>query len=95
MLYRSIKAGLAREADSNGAIIFSGLVVLAKRRRGLLRQANRVARPKHRVFSRRVALQAAINRFKAGDAKLFVWKAKPDDIIATLNWEFQMLESIH
>jgi hypothetical protein len=44
-------------------------------------------------------LQAAINRFNHedndNDPKPFVWKAKPDDIIAARNRGFQTLGSIH
>ncbi|MDA1309977.1 MAG: IS630 family transposase [Proteobacteria bacterium] len=56
-------------------------------------------RLKHGVFRCLVDLQAAINRFIAeynvNDAKPFVWRADPDDIIAARNRGFQMLESIH
>ena len=56
-------------------------------------------RLKHGVFHSLVDLQAAINRFIADhnvrDAKPFIWKADPDDIIAARNRGFQMLESIH
>jgi transposase len=56
-------------------------------------------RLKHGVFHSLVDLQAAINRFIADynihDAKPFVWKADPDDIIAARNRGFQTLESIH
>jgi hypothetical protein len=44
-------------------------------------------------------LQAAIARFIAEhtttEAKPFVWRANPDDIIAARNRGFQMLDSIH
>ncbi len=44
-------------------------------------------------------LKAAINRFIAEhnktEAKPFIWKADPDEIIAARNRGFQMLESIH
>ena len=56
-------------------------------------------RLKHGVFHSLVDLQAAINRFIADhnihDAKPFIWKADPDDIIAARNRGFQTLESIH
>ena len=56
-------------------------------------------RLKHGVFHSVVDLQAAINRFireyNAADPKPFIWKAKPDDIIAARNRGFQTLESIH
>ncbi len=56
-------------------------------------------RLKHGVFRCLVDLQAAINRFVAeynvNDAKPFVWRADPDDIITARNRGFQMLESIH
>ena len=43
--------------------------------------------------------QAAINRFIAEhndiEAKPFMWRADPDDIIAARNRGFQMLDSIH
>ena len=56
-------------------------------------------RLKHGVFRCLVDLQAAINRFIAeynvNDAKPFVWRVDPDDIIAARNRGFQMLESIH
>jgi transposase len=56
-------------------------------------------RLKHGVFHSLVDLQAAINRFiadyNANDAKPFVWKADPNEIIAARNRGFQMLESIH
>ena len=52
-------------------------------------------RLKHGVFHSLVDLQAAINRFIAeynlNDAKPFVWKADPDDIIAARNRGFHML----
>ena len=45
------------------------------------------------------AIQAAINRFIAEhndiEAKPFMWRADPDDIIAARNRGFQMLDSIH
>jgi len=44
-------------------------------------------------------LQSAINRFIAEhndtEAKPFIWRADPDEIIAARNREFQMLDSIH
>ena len=44
-------------------------------------------------------LQAAINRFvgeyNVCDAKPFIWRANPDDIIAARNRGFQTLKSIH
>ena len=56
-------------------------------------------RLKHGVFHSVVDLQAAINRFIAEhnttEAKPFVWRADPDDIIAARNRGFQMLDSIH
>lgn len=56
-------------------------------------------RLKHGVFHSVVDLQAAINRFIAEhnteEAKAFIWKADPDEIIAARNRGFQMLESIH
>jgi transposase len=56
-------------------------------------------RLKHGVFHSVVDLQAAINRFIAehndADAKPFVWRADPDEIIAARNRGFQMLDSIH
>ena len=56
-------------------------------------------RLKHGVFHSVVDLQAAINRFireyNADNPGPFIWKANPDDIIATRNRGFQMLESIH
>lgn len=56
-------------------------------------------RLKHGVFHSVVDLQAAINRFirqhNDRDPKPFVWKAKPDHIIAARNRGFQTLESIH
>ena len=51
------------------------------------------------VFHSVVDLQAAINRFIAeyndNEAKPFTWTADPDDIIASRNRGFQMLDSIH
>ena len=51
------------------------------------------------VFCSVVDLQAAINRFvseyNAENPQPFIWKAKPDDIIAARNRGFQTLESIH
>jgi len=56
-------------------------------------------RLKHGVFHSVVDLQAAINRFIAEhnntEAKPFMWRADPDDIIAARNRGFQMLDSIH
>jgi len=56
-------------------------------------------RLKRGVFHSVVDLQAAINRFIAEhnttEAKPFVWRADPDDIIAARNRGFRMLESIH
>jgi transposase len=56
-------------------------------------------RLKHGVFYSLVDLQAAINRFikeyNANDAKPFIWKADPDEIVAARNRGFQTLESIH
>ena len=56
-------------------------------------------RLKHGVFHSVVDLQAAINRFvgeyNVCDAKPFIWRANPDDIIAARNRGFQTLESIH
>ena len=56
-------------------------------------------RLKHGVFHSVVDLQAAINRFIAEhnvtEAKPFIWRADPDDIIAARNRGFQMLDSIH
>jgi hypothetical protein len=47
----------------------------------------------------RLDLQAAINRFIAEhndtEAKPFIWRADPDEIIAARNRGFQMLDSIH
>jgi hypothetical protein len=54
---------------------------------------------KHGVFHSVVDLQAAINRFIAEnndfEAKPFMWRAEPDDIIAARDQGFQMLDSIH
>ena len=54
---------------------------------------------KHGVFHSVVDLQAAINRFvgeyNVCDAKPFIWRANPDDIIAARNRGFQTLKSIH
>jgi len=56
-------------------------------------------RLKHGVFHSVVDLQAAINRFidehNQTEAKPFIWKADPDEIIAARNRGFQMLDSIH
>jgi transposase len=56
-------------------------------------------RLKHGVFHSVVDLQEAINRFIAEhndtEAKPFMWRADPDDIIAARNRGFQMLDSIH
>ena len=56
-------------------------------------------RLKHGVFHSLVDLQAAINRFIAEhnetEAKKFIWRADPDDIIAARNRGFQALEPIH
>jgi len=54
-------------------------------------------RLKHGVFHSVVDLQAAINRFIAEhnttEAKPFVWRTNPDDIIAARNRGFQALAS--
>ncbi len=51
------------------------------------------------AFHSLVDLQAAINRFIAEhnetEAKPFIWRADPDEIIAARNRGFQTLESIH
>jgi len=56
-------------------------------------------RLKYGVFHSVVDLQAAINRFIAEhndtEAKPFIWRADPDEIIAARNRGFQMLDSIH
>jgi len=55
-------------------------------------------RLKHGVFHYVVDLQAAINRFineHNREPQPFIWKANPDDIIAAVRREHQMLESIH
>ena len=56
-------------------------------------------RLKHGVFHSLVDLQAAINRFlkehNKEEAKPFIWKADPDEIIAARNRGFQTLDSIH
>ena len=56
-------------------------------------------RLKHGVFHSLVDLQAAINRFIAEhnkhQAKPFIWKADPDEIIAAVKRGHQVLESIH
>ncbi len=56
-------------------------------------------RLKHGVFYSLVDLQAAINRFIAEhnkqEAKPFIWKADPDEIIAAVKRGHQVLESIH
>ncbi len=56
-------------------------------------------RLKHGVFHSVVDLQAAINRFikehNQMEAKPFIWRADPDEIIAARNRGFQMLDSIH
>lgn len=56
-------------------------------------------RLKHGVFWCPVGLQAPINRFIAeynvNDAKPFFWRANPDEIIATRNGGFLMLELTH
>ena len=56
-------------------------------------------RLKYGVFHSIVDLQAAINRFidehNTKEAKPFIWRADPDDIIAARNRGFQMLDSIH
>lgn len=56
-------------------------------------------RLKHGVFHSLVDLQAAINRFLAEhnkeEAKPFIWRADPNEIIASRNRGFQTLDSIH
>ena len=56
-------------------------------------------RLKHGAFHSVGDLQAAINRFvgeyNVCDAKPFIWRANPDDIIAARNRGFQTLKSIH
>ncbi len=56
-------------------------------------------RLKHGVFRSLDDLKAAIDQFVAEhnalEAKPFVWRADPDDIIAARNRGFQMLDSIH
>ena len=55
-------------------------------------------RLKNGVFCSVVDLQAAINRFikeHNHEAKPFVWKADPDQIIAAVRRGHQTLESIH
>lgn len=54
---------------------------------------------KYGVFRSVVDLQATINRFidehNQTEAKPFIWRADPNDIIAARNRGFQMLDSIH
>ncbi|MFQ5438948.1 MAG: IS630 family transposase [Paracoccaceae bacterium] len=56
-------------------------------------------RLKRGVFHSLVDLQAAINRFikehNDTEAKPFIWRADPDEIIAARNRGFQALESLH
>ncbi len=56
-------------------------------------------RLKHDVFHSVMDLQTAINRFIAEhndtEAKPFIWRADPDQIIAARNRGLQMLDSIH
>jgi len=56
-------------------------------------------RLKHGVFRSVDDLQTAITRFiaehNAREAKPFIWRADPDEIIAARNRGFQMLDSIH
>ncbi len=56
-------------------------------------------RLKRGVFHSLVDLQAAINRFIAEhnetEAKPFIWRADPDEIIAARSRGFQALESLH
>ena len=56
-------------------------------------------RLKHGVFRSVCDLQTAITRFieehNASEAKPFIWRADPDQIIAARNRGFQMLDSIH
>jgi transposase len=56
-------------------------------------------RLKHGVFHSLVDLQAAINRFlkehNKKEAKPFIWRADPNEIIAARNRGFQTLDSIH
>ncbi len=51
------------------------------------------------MFHSVMDLQVAINRFidehNETEAKPFVWRADPDEIIAARNRGFQMLYSIH
>jgi hypothetical protein len=51
------------------------------------------------VFHSVIDLQVAINRFIAEhndtEARPFVWRARPDEIIAARNRGFQILGSIH
>jgi hypothetical protein len=71
-------------------------LLLAQRRRGLLRQAKR--RLKRGVFRSVADLQAAINRFlneHNGEAKPFTWTADPDTIIAAVRRGHQALDSSH
>jgi transposase len=56
-------------------------------------------RLKHGVFKSVEELKKAINQFIAEhnetEAKPFIWKANPDEIIAARNRGFQVLDSIH
>lgn len=73
------------------------IMLLAERRRGLLRKLTR-RRLKHGVFHSVVDLQAAINRFikeHNQHPRPFVWKADPDEIIAAVKRGHQVLESMH
>ena len=73
--------------------LHADLLLLAQRRRGLLRQAHK-RRLQRGVFRSIIELQAAINRFieeANHDPKPFVWTADPDKIIAAVKRGHQVL----
>ena len=77
--------------------LHADLVLVAQRRRGVLRQTCQAA-TKPRRLRCVVDLQATINRFVAEtnhDPKPFTWTADPDKIIATVRRGHQVLDSIN
>ena len=88
---------VARPASAVRLPLHANFLLVAQRRRGLLRKLSR-RRLKRRVFYSVVYLQAAINCFVTetnADPKPFTWTADPDRIIAAVRRGHQVLDCFH
>ena len=90
-------AGLARPPSALDLPLHPDLVLLAQRRRGLLRQAHQAPTEARRLPLRRrpPGRHQPLLDEANHDPKPFVWTADPDKIIAAVNRGCQTLESIH